>query len=466
MAPQLFPDQSEGVEQIAAAFRRGHRSVCFQLATGGGKTHVFTYIASRYVNAGLRVGVLVHRHELLEQAIDRLALFDIPAGRIQAGRGIDLTYPCQVASVQTIARRLHQLPPDLFDLLVVDECHHSCAGQWARVLGHFQARVLGVTATPNRPDGQGLRQHYSELIEGPSPQWLTDHQRIAPARLFAPPPPPVPRRRGHDYDMKQGSEIMRAGSIMGDSLSLYRQHLDGQTAVAFCCDVAHAEAVAEMFRNNGVPAAAVDGTMRRDPRAIPRILEDLGNGTLKVVTSCQLIGEGTDIPSVGGALLLAQTRSVVKHLQEIGRPLRYQPGKTAIICDQVGNIRRLGCHLWDEMGQERQWSLDGATKRSKGDAPSVKVCPECFSANRSGSPRCSNCGYEFVLWRRGRELKHVEGELQEVSRPGPSLPERRAAARTLEELEALGREQGMTHPLGWARHVLAWRAHRAARRRA
>ena len=462
----LHPFQQEGVSAIGDAFRAGHRAVLYQLATGGGKTTVFSHIGARMVASARRIGVLVHRRELLDQARARLAVEGIEAAAIAPRQQIDLAGLAHVASVQTLVKRLDQLPPDWFDLLVVDECHHSPAFTWDTILAHFStARILGVSATPVAANGAGLGSHYSELICGPSPQWLTDHGYLAPARMFSPPgiDRDQIRRRMGEFVASEASGMMRSDSIIGDSLALYRQHLDGQTAVAFCCDVAHAEAVADMFRRNGVPAAAIDGTMRRDPGAIPRILADLADGTLKVVTSCELIGEGTDIPSVGGALLLRPTQSVALHLQQIGRPLRHQPGKVAILCDQVGNIRTHGCHLWDQVGQERAWTLEGSRRgRSKPPAPSVRVCPQCYATLRSGTQRCP-CGYEWVLWRR--ELQHVDGELEAVSRPDPgAFAKRRAGAVTFDQLVALGRERGMPRPYAWAANVMAARKAKPQRR--
>jgi DNA repair protein RadD len=92
--------------------------------------------------------ILVHRAELLDQASRAMP---VPHGVIAAGRAMDLSHTVQVASVQTVARRLHLLPRDFFQLLVVDEAHHTTAGTWAKVIEHFaQAKLLGVTATPIR----------------------------------------------------------------------------------------------------------------------------------------------------------------------------------------------------------------------------------------------------------------------------------------------------------------------------
>jgi superfamily II DNA or RNA helicase len=155
--PTLRPYQANAVEEIRQAYRQRHRAVLFVLPTGGGKTVLFSHITRETAARGNRVCVLVHRAELLRQASAALTSLDVPHGLIAANRSMDLSQPVQVASVHTLARRLGKLPRDLFQLLVVDEAHHSNAGTWATVLEHFeQARVLGVTATPVRSDGRGL----------------------------------------------------------------------------------------------------------------------------------------------------------------------------------------------------------------------------------------------------------------------------------------------------------------------
>jgi superfamily II DNA or RNA helicase len=461
MTPTLRPYQLAAVAGIREAFRQRHRSVLFVLPTGGGKTVVFSHIAEQASRKGNRICVLVHRQELLRQASTSLSSLGVRHGLISPRHGMDLSAHVQVASVQTLARRLHKLPASLFQLLVIDEAHHSNAGTWAKVLEHFHAaRVLGVTATPCRTDGRGLGEWYSHMVQGPTAAELTAAGFLAPARVLAPPGPSLVGlgKRMGDYDMSQAGEMLQAGQAMGDCLAHYRRYLDGQTAIAFCCSVAHAEAVADLFQRNGVAAASIDGTMDGPTRE--RLLADLGAGRLKVLTSCALIGEGVDVPSVAGCILLRPTQSVSLHLQMIGRCLRPQPGKTAVVLDHVGNYQRLGHHL-----EEREWTLDGRMVRAKDAAPSVKVCPKCFSALPSAAPRCHECGHEFVPERR--ELQHVDGELVELQQV--ERRERRteqATAATLEELVQVGQRRGMKNPHGWARHVLAARSLRSGKARA
>ncbi len=456
MSITLRPYQHQAVAEIREQFRQRHRSVLFVLPTGGGKTVLFSHITRETAARGNRVCVLVHRAELLRQASASLQALDVSHGLIAANRSMDLSQPVQVASVQTLARRLHRIPREFFQLLVVDEAHHSNAGTWAKVLDHcHRARVLGVTATPVRCDGRGLGEWYGAMVLGPSPAELTDAGFLAPARVLAPPGPSLQglRKRMGDFDMKQASEMLSAGQAMGSPLAHYRQHLDGRTAIAFCCSVAHAEAVAELFNNHGIAAASIDGTM--DSATREQLLADLGTGRLKVLTSCSLIGEGVDVPSVAGCILLRPTQSVSLHLQMIGRCLRPQDGKTAVILDHVGNTQRLGHHL-----EEREWTLEGTPKKDREKAPSVKVCPACFSCMASAKSICPDCGHQFVPERR--ELEHVEGELVEVQRR--EAKREQATATTLEQLIDVGKHRGMKNPRGWARHVLAARqakGHRA-----
>ena len=398
---QLRPYQQQLITDIRLQYQLGHKSVLAVLPTGGGKTVCFSYIAEQASRKGNRVLVLVHRQELLDQASRAMP---VPHGRISAGKAMDLSRTVQVASVQTLARRLHLLPRDFFQLLVVDEAHHTSAGTWAKVIEHFHAaKLLGVTATPIRSDGRGLGEHYQAMVQGPTAQQLTDAGFLAGAKVLAPPgfDSAGLRKRMGDFDPKEAEQ--RVGTIMGDCLGHYRKHLPGQTAIAFCCSVAHAEAVAALFQSAGIAAASIDGSMDSAQRR--QLLSDLGTGRLKVLTSCALIGEGVDVPSVGGCILLRPTASVALHLQMIGRCLRPMAGKRAVVLDHVGNTLRLGHHL-----EPREWSLDGIKKRDREAAPSVKVCPQCFATSASAVQVCRECGHVFAPQER-RELQQVDGEL-------------------------------------------------------
>ncbi len=446
----------------------GHRRVLFVLPTGGGKTYTFVHIAEQAAIRGNRVCILVHRQELVDQSSRSLHNIGCNHGVIAAGYRQDLSHTVQVASVQTLARRLHTIPPNFFQLLIVDEAHHAVAGTWAKVLAAMpRAHILGVTATPERLDGRGLGDQFEVLIEGPDAAWLTQEGFLVPARIFAPPGIDLSgirrfdTRKGH----QQSEEILRQGQAMGDAVTHYQrtiQDTHNGTAIAFCVSVDHAHAVTDAFRNAGIAAATLDGTMDRGIRR--RTIADLGTGQLKVLTSCDIISEGTDIPSVTAAMLLRPTDSLGLHLQQVGRVLRPSPGKPhAIVNDHVGNTLRHGLPT-----DPREWSLEGRPKgkpKKPSDALPVRACARCFSIIPAAVNPCSECGHLEQALKR--ELTVIDGDLRELTGTELRRQERRevAQARTREELEAIARDRG--YKAGWVTKMLEARGqhhgHRAFR---
>jgi superfamily II DNA or RNA helicase len=463
MQVTLRPYQQQAVAEIRGSYQAGCRRALFVLPTGGGKTVVFTHIAERAAMRGSRICILVHRQELVDQSSRSLHAIGCNHGVIAAGYRQDLSHTVQVASVQTLARRLHQIPAGFFQLLIVDEAHHAVAGTWAKVLEHHQGgHVLGVTATPERLDGRGLGDQFETLIEGPDAGWLTEQGFLVPARVFA--PPGIDLSGIKRFDTAKGrheaDDRLKQGQVMGDAVSHYRRTIQDEhngTAIAFCCSVAHADALAEAFRSQGIAAARLDGAMDRGERR--RMINDLGAGVLKVITSCDIISEGTDIPSVTGAILLRPTDSLGLHLQQVGRVLRPAPGKRwAIVNDHVGNSLRHGLPT-----DQRDWSLEGRQKgkrRTASEALPVKVCDSCFSTLPSAEPVCPICGFVFPAAAR-RELVTIEGTLQELTAQAAAQQRRQAVgrARTREELEVIRLERGYSR--GWTDHILRARGGRS-----
>lgn len=421
MTVTLRAYQSSSVAKIADEYKSGKKSVVFCLSTGGGKTVTFSHIAQRAAERGNRTCILVHRRELLDQASGSLVSLGVEHARISAGSAVTMDAMVHVASVQTLARRLDTLPADYFRLLIVDECHHSNAGTWEKVINHFSsAKLLGVSATPIRTDGRGLGEYYDSMVHGPDPVWLTENGFLAPAKYYAPPCQVDAGKLhtlGGDYRMDEAAAQMGKAAVMGDVIEHYRRFLPGGTAIAFCCSIKHAESTAAAFNEAGIVAASIDGRMDTETRR--GLLDDLGSGAIKVLTSASLVGEGVDVPSVNGCIMLRPTMSVGWYLQMVGRCLRPSPGKqTAVIIDHVGNALRHGFHT-----DHREWSLEGKPKRSS-DAPSVRVCVNCYAANPSVATHCCECGHEFPV-QTAAEIAQVAGELQELApkglRPGDTV---------------------------------------------
>jgi DNA repair protein RadD len=455
----LRPYQNVLIERARANFLVGRRSQLLVLPTGGGKTVCFSYMAGRAVEKNLRVWILAHRVELLDQIANTLRAFGVPHGIIAPGYLGDRRQPVQVASVFTLARRLDRY--DAPDLIIVDEAHHAISeSTWGRVITAFpKAKLLGVTATPIRLSGEGLGDLFETMVQGPTMRELIDLGALSPYRLFAPAGLDLSGVHSRMGDFVRGelAAAVDKPSITGDAVSHYKKLAPGRRAVAFCVSVEHAVHVAEQFRAAGIPAQAIDGGMDRGVRA--SVLAAFSAGQVQVLASCDLISEGFDVPAIEAAILLRPTQSLGLYLQQVGRALRTFPGKQeAIILDHAGNVKRHG--LPDE---ERVWSLDGAAKKKgaqKSEVP-VKTCGQCFATVHAAATHCS-CGFEFPVQRR--EVEHVDGELQEVD-PREAVRMRRqeqGKAKLEAELVALGRSRGMKRPELWARHVMRARAARSS----
>ena len=455
----LRPYQQQAVTELRTAYGGGRKAPLFVLPTGGGKTFTFVYVGQSAVQRGNRVLILVHRQELLMQASRSLSAMGVRHGLIAAGHNTTGD-PVQVASVQTMIRRLgkHRYH---FDLIIVDEAHHAIAGSWRKIIDAFpQARVLGVTATPIRSDGKGLRDVFDAIVLGPTVQQLIEMGYLVRPVVYAPPTQldlTGVRRRMGDFDQTELGKRLDKPTITGSAVQHYRKLCDRQPAIAFCVSVAHAQHVAADFRAAGYAAMAIDGSMPDAERK--QAIDDLANGRLHVLTSCDIVSEGTDIPVVAAAILLRPTQSTGLFLQQVGRALRPAPGKDrAIILDHVGNCMRHGMPQDD-----REWSLDGdlAAKRAKNDneVPPVKQCEKCYAVFKP-QPICPVCGHVHEI--KGREIKETDGELQEIDAATMQRQRRQeiGKAKTLEELQEVARRRG--YKPGWARFIWNARQRRTA----
>jgi DNA repair protein RadD len=445
----LRPYQHQAISDLRLAYRSGTRSALLVLPTGGGKTVIFSYVTENAVARGGKVLVLVHRRELIHQTSAQLRDLGVQHGVISAGFPAT-DAPVQVASVQTIVRRLHKQnwQPTL---IIIDEAHHAVAGSWKKILDHFSgASLLGVTATPMRLDGRGLGDWFQNMILGPSVSSLVAMRYLAPVRCYTLPKKldwKSIKKSGGEFVASDAADLLEEGEFNGDAVKEYIKHCPGKPAIVFCCTIAHSQLIADLFTKAGYRAAHLSGDT--DPVTRKQLIDDLGNGNLDVLTNCMVISEGTDIPVVTAAILLRPTTSTALYLQQVGRALRPAPGKDkAIIIDCVGNILRHGLPDAD-----REYSLDDKPKSEA--APLVKECPVCFAALPITATICPSCGHVFTPAAQESKPKPISVSLVEIkkSQAAEQRNKRRriASARTREELEAIAKDYG--YKPGWV-HVM------------
>jgi DNA repair protein RadD len=413
--PGLRDYQARAVEEIEKAAK-----VLYVLPTGGGKTVIATCIIERAVQRGERVLMLTHRREILRQTSLKMA---IDHGLIQAGLNIDLSYPVQVASIQTLwarCMRTDKVPLPAANLLIIDEAHHVAARTWRTVLDAYpNARRVGLTATPCRSDGRGLGDYFDVLIEGPQIPELIEQKHLVPTIYYAPANPDlhgVETRQG-DYVVSQLADRMNRKDLVGDIVSNWHKLAQRRKSIVFCVDVAHSVHVKDEFVKSGVRAEHVDGSTPKTER--DAILTRLASGETEVVANCMVLTEGFDCPPTGCIVLARPTKQIGLFRQMAGRGLRPSPGKNnLILIDHSGAVFRHGL-LEDRI----EWTLD-ISKRAENPAHTacdkqtvsrLAECSQCRALRKGGEP-CPSCG--FLPKRRPDAVIFREGELARVDRNG------------------------------------------------
>lgn len=334
---QLRPYQLAAAEGIGQAFERGFRSALLALPTGCGKTIVFAEVARREVARGGRVLILAHRGELLEQAIDKLRKSTgIVAGLEKADATADhdedgFPYTVVVGSVQSMYRekRLERFHADDFSLIIVDECHHALATTYTAILDYFTgARLLGVTATPDRGDGRGLNAVFETIAYEYSILQAIREGWLCPIRAQT-----IPLKLELDGVTVNGD--FQVGSL-GDALSPYlgriaqemSSRIRDRKTVIFTPLIKTSLKLLPFLQAAGFNVREVNGESR-DRADIIRWFDEAGPGT--VLLNSMLLTEGWDCPSVDCISVLRATKVRALYAQMVGRGTRLCEGKRNLL---------------------------------------------------------------------------------------------------------------------------------------
>jgi DNA repair protein RadD len=449
--------QSQAIVDIELAINDAEAPL-YVLPTGAGKTVVAAQIIERAVAAGKRVLVLTHRREILKQTSLKLSGGNFEHGLIQAGLNVDLEYPVQIASIQTLwarCMRTDKVPLPAANVIIIDEAHHAAARTWRNIIEAYpNARRIGLTATPCRSDGRGLGNYFTRIIEGPQIPELIADKGLVPTIYYAPVDPDlrgVHTRQG-DYVVSQLADRMNRDDLVGDIVSNWHKFAERRRTLVFCVDVAHSVHVKDEFIESGVKAEHIDGGTPKTER--DAALARLASGETELITNCMVLTEGFDLPSIGCIVLARPTKQIGLFRQMAGRGLRPAPGKNnLILIDHSGAVFRHGL-LEDRV----EWTLD-VTKRadnpthsSRSQAQTSRLieCSQC-SALRTAGEKCPHCG--FFPQRRPDLIVFREGELARInknSRSAASAYDPNERMRWHAELTYIAAERG--YRPGWAAH--------------
>jgi superfamily II DNA or RNA helicase len=380
------------------------------------------------------------------------------AGLILAGEPMNQMARVQIASVQTLSSRCFRGGMDLptADLVAVDEAHHVRARTYRQILDRYpEARIIGLTATPCRRDGRGLGSTFEEMIEGPQVAELIDGGYLVGTVVYAPSAPDlkgVHTRQG-DYVESELAERVDRPELVGDIVSHWLRLAGRCKTIVFATSVGHSRHIEDSFNAIGVKVAHIDGSTPKDQR--DEILAQLAQGVLELVTNCQVLTEGFDLPDVGCIVLARPTKSMGLYRQMIGRGLRPAPDKQQLlVLDHSGATFRHGFVddpvVWFLDEDRRAESPEQEARSSAPTTCELLTCSECSAVRMAGNP-CPQCGH--MPKRRGEHLDVIDGDLARVDRRGRLHPRDWTPEMKRDfQQQLLGIAMQRGYKPGWAAH--------------
>jgi superfamily II DNA or RNA helicase len=318
----LRPYQQDAFDSIQAGWAEARRQLAV-MATGGGKTILFSHLAAAEPGRTL---ILAHRAELIQQAVEKLhaatgifASVEMGASRALPGHGV------VVASVQSMKARLAKYDPKAFDLVIADEAHHCLASEWRTVLDHFaEARVLGVTATPSRSDNRKLGSFFERLACEVTLLDLIRSGYLSPIRALKLPVEvdvsALRRKRGDLAAGDVGGALSPRLAAVADAVA---DEIWGRKTLVFLPLCETSEMFAAALRERGIDARHVAG----DSPDRAELLAWFSTPGPKCLCNAMLLTEGYDEPSVDCLVMLRATASGALYSQMVGRGTRLSPGK-------------------------------------------------------------------------------------------------------------------------------------------
>lgn len=432
------------------AWRGGARDVCAVSPTGSGKTKTSASIVKEFTAEGLPTVISAHRQELVAQLSCAMAAEGVYHNIIASRSTVNLVSnlhvakfgrayyhpdaPSAVSSVDTIIRRDLGSYRDSVALYMTDEAHHLAGAakggpnKWLKARQMFPSALgLGVTATPDRSDGQGLGRHadgcFDVLVEGPTMRELIRRGYLTDYRIFCPPSDmdlsQVSVSAGGDYSRDGLKLASRKSSIVGDVVKEYLKIAAGKRGITFAVSVEDAEDIAQRFNDCGVPAVALSANNTDKERE--DAIEALRRGDILQIVNVDLLGEGVDIPAIEVVSFARPTQSYSLYIQMFGRALRPAEGKAhAIIIDHVGNVERFIAKGRGLPDSPQTWTLDRRERHGRKDTDDIvinlTVCDECFAAYDKSLDCCPHCGAVPAPGAGvGRSApEQVEGDLYEM----------------------------------------------------
>ena len=341
---ELREHQGEALANLEKMREEGKTIALVQGATGSGKSAIGVLDAKK---VGKRTLFLAHTKELVEQGAKN---FESLWKGVSVGRFYENFHDTDdyviCGSIQSIIRNLDLFKPDDFNYLIIDECHHASAKSYTKILTYFRPKfTLGLTATPERADGEDLLEVFQEVAHKLDIKEAVETGVLCPVRCIR-----VKtninmsdvRINGFKYnslDLEQTIMIPDRNNLIVDT---YIKYVLGKSTVIFCTSVNHADTIAEMLREHGIKAEAVSGSTKTPVRK--QVLKDYADKKIQVLCACDLLNEGWDSPMTEVLFMARPTMSKTIYMQQLGRGMRTYEGKDFLmVFDFVDNANMFNC---------------------------------------------------------------------------------------------------------------------------
>ena len=396
----LRPRQLVFVERALGALDT-HGNTLGVAPTGAGKTVCLSAVTGALLqNSDAKACILAHRDELTEQNRSKFARVN-PGLTTSVLNAQEKSWAGQAtfAMAQTLCREAALQKMPALDLLVIDEGHHCAAPTYRRIIDTVRdrnpdARIFGVTATPNRGDGAGLRPVFSNVADQ-----ITLGELIASGHLVRPRTFVIDLGQQHelkairqtaaDFDMTAVAQILNTAPINQEVVRHWREKAEGRKTIVFCSTVAHATDVCRAFIEDGVGAVLIHGELSDGERKDR--LRQYEQGRVQIAVNVAVLTEGYDHPPTSCVVLLRPSSHASTFVQMVGRGLRVvDPEEYPGVIKEDCLILDFGTASLMHGTLEQTVNLDG--QESQGEAPQ-KECPQCGGWVPLGTRECPLCGF-------------------------------------------------------------------------
>jgi DNA repair protein RadD len=442
---QLRKYQGDGIEMLRCKIASSFKRILFFLATGGGKSVIFSSLVKNILEKNKKVILVMRRRGLITQAQKNLAKWGVKSSIIMAQeKGFNPDLPVQICSIDTIHRRIEKEKYKFlssFDIVLIDEAHDATSPSYQKFLDKFLGKiVIGFTASPFEI-GTKIHDFWETVVKPVEMHELRDMGYLTDAELFA---PKVIDTKGikvlnGDFKLDELAKRVSEMKVIGDIVDTYKQRGNGKPAILFAVNKAHSMLMAAAFNHAGIPAAHRDESHNLKERT--QAIKALESGEIKVLCNVNIFSTGTDIPCAVIGIMARPTMSEVLFIQQIGRLLRpfkicakcnterggernchvcgsietSYDKKNAIIFDHADNISRHGLpfDIRDAIINEEDRKKKKRKKKDEEKEEKIRRCPDCaYIFNDFTIDYCPSCG--FVFQKKTKDVKTEDGELVKI----------------------------------------------------